>query len=440
MKIKEIEIENYRGFRDKKSIILKNDINVIVGVNGAGKTSILDLIASFLNTFTVKFSGSSNRELEQNLTMLDINIDEQETCNKIYVNSEIVHNLDFGNFSRIDTISWELKRDFKGGKSNFKQLNEYIAAYQKLFKVNPEQSIPIFKYFQSQRNSAERLKQIISNKRYIAEQFKAYDTAFDKILEFDEFIAWFVEEENKENRAKVSLGNLSYTNPRLNAVRKAVIQFLESFPSFEYKNLRVEERTFNLKTNEKSSLVIDKNNKTFNLKQLSDGERVLILLVSDIAHRLALANPELANCLLGTGIILIDEIDLHLHPAWQREVIPCLLKTFPNLQFITTTHSPQLLSNINPENIYIIEDFNFIEFAPNTFGNDSNTILWDIFGVSERPEHTKAKLEKLYEIIDEADKQNEAKKLLNELSLQLGENNSEILRAKLHFEFQNNIG
>jgi len=440
MKIKEIEIENYRGFKNKKHLVFKNDINVIVGINGAGKTSILDLIASFLNNFTVKFSGSSNREIEQNLTMLDINIDEQETRNKIFVNSEITHNLDFGILERNDIISWELKRDFKGGKSNFKQLNEYINAYQKLFKVNPEQNIPIFKYFQSQRNSTEKQKQSISRKRYIAEQFKAYDNAFDKTLEFDKFISWFIEEENKENRAKVSLSNLSYTNPKLNAVRSAIIQFLESFPSFEYKNLRVEERTFNLKTNEKSSLVLDKNNKTFNLKQLSDGEKVLILLVSDIAHRLALANPELKNCLLGTGIILIDEIDLHLHPAWQREVISCLLKTFPNLQFITTTHSPQVLSNINPENIFIIEDFNFVEITPNTFGNDSNTILWDIFGVSERPEHTKAKLEKLYEIIEEDDKQDEAKELLNELILQLGDNNSEILRAKLHFDFQNNLG
>jgi len=427
MRIKEIEIENYRGFKNTKKITFKNDINVIVGSNGAGKTSILDLIASFLNHFTVKFSGSPSRDIKQSLTMLDINVDEQETINKIFVSSDIDN----------DIISWELKQNFKNGKNNFKQLNEYIDTYQRIFKYNLEQNIPIFKYFQSQRNSSEKQKQVISQKRYIAEQFKAYDNAFDKTLEFDNFISWFVEEENKENRKKVSLSDLSYTNPRLNTVRDAITQFLESFPSFKYKNLRVEERTFNLKTNEKSSLVIDKDNKTFHLKQLSDGEKILILLVSDIAHRLALANPQTRNCLLGTGVILIDEIDLHLHPSWQREVIPCLLKTFPNLQFITTTHSPQVLSTIKSENIHIIENFDFVELTPNTFGNDSNTILWDIFGVSERPEHTKAKLEKFYEIIEEGNKQDEAKALLEELTLQLGNENSEILRANLHFDFQN---
>lgn len=432
MKIKEIEFENYRGFKNKNKITFKDDINVIVGINGAGKTSILDLIASFLNHFTVKFSGSSSRDIKQSLTMLDINIDEQETINKIFVSSDIDN--------KEDIISWELKQNFKSGKSeknNFEQLNKYIDTYQEIFKFNSEQNIPIFKYFQSQRNSTEKQKQSISKKRYIAEQFKAYDNAFDKTLEFDNFISWFVEEENKENRKKVSLSNLSYTNPRLNTVRDAITQFLESFSSFKYKNLRVEERTFNLKTNEESSLVIDKADKTFNLKQLSDGEKILILLVSDIAHRLALANPQYKNCLLGTGVILIDEIDLHLHPSWQREVIPCLLKTFPNLQFIATTHSPQVLSTVNSENIYIIEDFNFVEFTPNTFGNDSNTILWDIFGVSERPEQTKAKLEKFYKIIEEEGKQDEAKTLLQELTLQLGNDNSEILRANLHFDFQN---
>jgi len=384
MKIKKINIENYRGFGNI-SIDFSKKINVLVGINGAGKTSILDLIASFLNNFTVKFSGSSNREIEHNITMLDINIEKQETKNQIFVNS----NIEFENIDK--TISWELKKDFKGGKGNFKQMNEFINVYQNVFKDNLEQSIPVFKYFQSQRNSTEKHKHISSNKRYIAEQFKAYDDAFDKTLEFDEFISWFVEQENKENRAKVSLNDLSYTNPKLDAIRNAITTFLKNFPSIEYNNLRVEERIFNVKTKEKSSLVINKNSKPFNLKQLSDGERVLILMVADIAHRLALANPKAENSLEGTGIILIDEIDLHLHPAWQREVIPCLLSTFPNLQFITTTHSPQVLSNVKQEDIFIIEDFNIVKITPNTYGNDSNTILWDIFGVTERPKHIKQK-------------------------------------------------
>jgi predicted ATP-binding protein involved in virulence len=440
MNIEKLEITNFRGFQGKqKTINFSSKINVFVGVNGAGKTSILDLLAIFLNQFSTKLSGTSNREIEYTLNQLDININEKEIISKIYIKPILNYIPNpFFEFDK-EILFWEIIRDFEGSRSNYQQLNRYIKIYQDLLLKNSNYSIPIFKYFQSQRITNEKHKHFISKKRYLVEQFKAYDDAFDKNMEFDEFIQWFIEEENIENREKIAHKDFNYENPNLRIIRKALKIFFSEFKNDKYTNLRVEDRTIMSKMSEKSSLVIDKNANTYNLKQLSDGEKNLILIVSDIAHRLSIANPNTQDALNGEGIILIDEIDLHLHPVWQREVIPCLLKTFPNLQFITTTHSPQVLSNINPENIYIIEDFNFIELTPNTFGNDSNTILWDIFGVSERPEHTKAKLEKLYEIIEEDDKQDEAKNLLDELTLQLGDNNSEILRAKLHFDFQNKL-
>lgn len=73
---------------------------------------------------------------------------------------------------------------------------------------------------------------------------------------------------------------------------------------------------------------------------MSDGYRIIVALVADIASRLAEANPQLENPLLGEGIVLIDEADLHLHPSWQRRFLKDLSNTFPNIHFITTTHSP----------------------------------------------------------------------------------------------------
>ncbi len=423
MNIEKIHIKNYRGFEDL-IVNFKKNINVFVGVNGAGKSSILDLIASFLNNFTIKFSGISSREIEYNLTMLDINIDKQETVNQIFVSSYI------------GDMSWELKRDFRGGKNNFRQMNSHIVEYQRRFEDYPNLSVPIFKYFQSQRNSVEKSKSSSVKKRYIAEQFKVYEDAFDKTLEFDRFISWFVEEENIENRRKVTLGDLSYKNPKINMVRRALTKFFGSFKSSKYENLRVEVRDINLKTNERSSLVIDKNGKTFNLKQLSDGEKMLILVVADIAHRLSLANPQNDSLNKGAGIVLIDEIDLHLHPAWQREVIPCLLSTFPDIQFITTTHSPQVLSSVDNKNIFIIEDFKIVEITPPTLGNDSNTILGDLFDVSERPVETQKEIDLLYDLIEDEKNERKTLKLLKKLENQLGKNNPEIIRAKLHYEFQ----
>jgi len=436
MKIEKLEINNYKGFIGKKELLFSPNINVFVGVNGAGKTSILDLIAIFLNQFAIKLAGTTNREIEYSLNQLDINIFENETNNRIYLTAPWIFGQEplFG-IKKVN-LTWEVIKNFQDSRNNYQELNDYIKNYQELISANPNCSIPIFKYFQSQRITNENHKHYISQKRYLSEQLKAYDDAFDKSMEFDEFIRWFVEEENIENREKIARKDFNYENPNLSVVRKAIKNFFSGFKSDNYDNFRIENRTIMTKLLEKSSLVVDKNNKTYNLKQLSDGEKILILMVSDISHRLSLANPNTDNALNGYGIVLIDEIDLHLHPAWQREVIPCLLKTFPNIQFITTTHSPQVLSNVKSNNIFIIEDFNFVEITPNTFGNDSNTILWDIFGVNERPLHTQKKLDKLYEILEDENKQDEVKQLLSELISQLGDNNPEILRAKLHFEFQ----
>jgi predicted ATP-binding protein involved in virulence len=90
--------------------------------------------------------------------------------------------------------------------------------------------------------------------------------------------------------------------------------------------------------------------------QLSSGERSLMTLVADIARRLVIANPLSKNPLLeGSGLVLIDEIDLHLHPLWQRKVVGKLMELFPNVQFVVTTHSPSIVANCKTEQINLIK-------------------------------------------------------------------------------------
>lgn len=131
------------------------------------------------------------------------------------------------------------------------------------------------------------------------------------------------------------------------------------------------------------------------VNQLSDGEKCLLAMVGDLARRLAIANPGLSDQLQGKGVVLIDEIELHLHPKWQREIIPALTRTFPNCQFIVTTHSPQVVSHVKPQRIYILEkiDNGIVAKRPSSsFGRDSNSILEDLMDVPERPQHIKDRL------------------------------------------------
>ncbi len=432
MKIDKLKIKNYKGFKGENlELHFLPDINIFVGINGSGKTSLLDLIAIFLNQFVIKLSGINSISTEYTINQLDINIEETETINKIFLKAP------WG--EEFVDLSWEIIRDLKGNRNNYQELNSYIKNYQELLTKNTNCNIPILKYFQSQRITNESHKHASSTKRYLSQQLKAYDDAFDRGMEFDEFVNWYVEEENKENREKVAKKDLEYTNTNLNDVRNALKIFFETFPSWKYQNLRVEEREFNVKTSEKSSLVIDKDNKTFNLKQLSDGEKIIILMVSDIAHRLSIANHQIDNALKGYGIVLIDEIDLHLHPAWQRAIIPCLQKTFPNIQFFITTHSPQILSEIENHKVFIIENFKIVNQTPKTYGKDTNSILWDIFGVKERPENAVNDFRELYSLMENEIQHDTIKHKLEELIVKYGENDPEIFRAKLHLDYLNVI-
>ena len=123
----------------------------------------------------------------------------------------------------------------------------------------------------------------------------------------------------------------------------------------------------------------------------------------DIAKRITQANPLLVNPLSeGKGIILIDELDLHLHPKWQRTVVNNLIRTFPNCQFIATTHSPQIIPSLEPERIQLIFDDNVI-IPDRTLGMDSNWILKHLMDAEERPDDALKIIATVENIIDEID-------------------------------------
>ena len=127
------------------------------------------------------------------------------------------------------------------------------------------------------------------------------------------------------------------------SVRAAITAFLP-----ELSGLRID------REEQKPRLLAEKAGKTIVINQLSDGEKCLLALVGDLARRLALANPAGQKPLKGEGIILIDEIELHLHPRWQRNIVPSLEKTFSNCQFVITTHSPQVLGDAKNTAVYAL--------------------------------------------------------------------------------------
>ncbi|HMY01299.1 MAG TPA: AAA family ATPase, partial [Agitococcus sp.] len=120
------------------------------------------------------------------------------------------------------------------------------------------------------------------------------------------------------------------------------------------------------------------------IEQLSDGYRTTLAIVMDIASRMAEANPDMPDPLQTEGVVLIDEVDLHLHPGWQQTILLDLMRTFPNIQFIVSTHSPQVVSSVKPECLRVIDWLNeHPRLLPVLFseGAEAQQVLLDVLGV-----------------------------------------------------------
>jgi predicted ATP-binding protein involved in virulence len=189
-------------------------------------------------------------------------------------------------------------------------------------------------------------------------------------------------------------------------------------------------------------MLVEKNGKTIRLDQLSDGEKNMIAMIGDIARRLSMANPRMDNPLEGDGIVLIDEIDLHLHPLWQRVIISRLTEIFPNCQFIVSTHSPQVLSHVKAEHIFIlrpIKDNISFEKPTESYGKSTDRQLEDILGVEARPLEIKEELHNLYILIQEK-KLSEAKDLMRKLENKIEGREPELVKANVLIKRKESLG
>jgi predicted ATP-dependent endonuclease of OLD family len=168
-----------------------------------------------------------------------------------------------------------------------------------------------------------------------------------------------------------------------------------------------------------------KSGKRLYLWQLSDGEQGLIALALDMVRRLAIANPFTENPIKeGIALVLIDEIELHLHPKWQRQVLRRLREIFNNCQFVVTTHSPQVIGQVRPESLRLLhqDESGKVVLIPvaQSFGMDSSWILQNIMGVPARDYETERRLSAIYQAIDDEQLQ-EARRLAEGLRSEIGD-------------------
>lgn len=251
-------------------------------------------------------------------------------------------------------------------------------------------------------------------------------------------VPWFVEQENLEN--EIRLGeDPDHRNRSLQTIRQALGTFFAELPDADYSEPRISRRVSQPKgpisiDRTVGTLVFKKNGQTLALHQLSDGEQTLLLTVMELARLQFVAYPESADPLAEPGLLLIDEVALHLHPSWQRAALPALQATFPGLQIIATTHSPQVMASVPTDAIKIIEGFKVYGTGVPVQGRDSNSILEEVMDVPPRPHGTQELLNLVSDHIDN-DRLPQARSALQALKVTLTEKDPEVVRLQTMLDF-----
>lgn len=137
---------------------------------------------------------------------------------------------------------------------------------------------------------------------------------------------------------------------------------------------------------------------------LSDGYRSTLGMVADIAYRMALLNPALGGRVVNEtpGVVLIDEVDLHLHPLWQARVLGDLRDIFPRVQFIVTTHAPTVVSSVEARCVRVLGNGGTAAQSPGAevYGSDTGRVLVSVMGAPERPREVQEKFDEVYDLLD----------------------------------------
>jgi predicted ATP-binding protein involved in virulence len=399
MKLERLSLTYCGGF-EQIDIDFEPDVTLFAGVNGVGKSTLLRALAVVLSRAMPEFTPSRSTPIY--FTDDDIHGDKSslEVSARLYIDGQTINagvqrlrtaeeqsdrfmllrqaettreNTDFIESLRARTMTGDLEAGMK----------ETRAALAKLkTSANP----PLAVYFTPKRQLPGQPRTLPEAKPF--DRSIAFGRALhDREVELREFMHWF--------RTQEKLGVSS--EPRrlkvLDALRAVVSELVP-----EFTMLRIQEIP-------RLGFVVDKRGQPFYLHQLSDGERSLLALVFDLTRRLAIANPDSDNPIAeGVALVLIDEIELHLHPKWQRDAIKRLPAIFKSCQFVVTTHSPQVIGEVQARCVRIlsIKDGRVVCETPGmAYGADSNWILNVLMGADEMSEDVEKDLEVAAQLISE---------------------------------------
>jgi predicted ATP-binding protein involved in virulence len=342
MKIRQLELQNFRCF-EQKTFEFSDQFNVLIGNNATGKTAILDALAIGAGSFFLGIDKIKPLNINKDDIRLILR-QEGETPTLHDVSSVVVSC--HGTFEDIEEISW--KRELKPNsattsRGDAKEILQYAKKLQQKVRVQNEDRekiiLPVISYYSTGRLWVQHRDTETENIKGPGSRFLGYKNCLTKSNEMKKIMPWFKKWELASLQEGKTLGTLL-------CVKEAIKNCMEDWQDVKY----------DVRLNKLIATAQD--GKTLPFNMLSDGVKNMIGIVADIAYRCVTLNPQFNGeaARLTPGFVLIDEIDLHLHPKWQRRVVEDLKRTFPKIQFFATTHSPFIIQSLKANELINLDN------------------------------------------------------------------------------------
>lgn len=385
MYIRAFSVSNYRGF-NKAEFKFHRGLNLIIGINGSGKSSILRGIRSALGSFV---GGLAKDGSNAGLQVEDVRLEYGEVFGKVRYErmfpTKLQITCSISNVEHSWTVELRDENPLFGVEPQSFQIGIQFADQ---LGVNTERLLPLIVFYGPFRNGAiggGSIGTAASERVSRLDAYKSWSNAFPDRTALENWVIGKTLEKLQLLSESISLPEEA---DELSLVNRAISDCIPDCRGLKF-DLR------------RRSLIVDFGDHFLPFSNLSDGQQNIIALFADIARRMCLLNPQMGSGVFRqtTGIVSVDEIDVHLHPSWQKSILQRLQSAFPSIQFLLTSHSPQMIGGLRPDQVRLLKNGGFV--SPQiTFGLDSSSILEEIMEVTARPTDIDDSLRRIHELIE----------------------------------------
>lgn len=416
MYFEQVEIQNFKSIRDME-IEFAPGVNLLIGDNGVGKTSILEALTVALSGYLEGITGVSTKGIQQT----DVRI-KQEQIADASMDLQYATPVDIASRVCIDNTqyTWHRKRQDESGASRTRTIGREIVKYAKETSNDGGKRLPLLSYLSTGRVFVSKREDFgAAQKKKLNDRRRGYIGCLDDALDIKAIKHWCVEMELAAFQQNKPVREYEMFKDTVSAVMQ-MMSGLEEAPQVFYS------RMF-------EDIVYYEKGETLPITYLSAGYQSLLWITMNLAYRAALLNPEIEDLKETTGIVLIDELDMHLHPRWQWKALEALQEVFPKVQFIVATHSAILISSCKNGKLIKIGDDQEIEYLPSAYAYSIGDVLEFRQTSTAMPAEIKELSRTFEEALEEED-YSRAQAIYEEMLEKYGPDNSEVKSARFELE------